>query len=85
MLHQLTEMAVRGLVSFSLLLDELSFWVDSKYPGVRNTNLLIGVSIIGPVAECCVERLSVGVEQVPDVTETGNFKHLRLLLNHLSV
>lgn len=85
MLHQLTQVAVRGLVAFSLLLDELSFWVHSKYFGFWHSNLLIGISIISPVAKGRVERLPLWVEQVSDVTETGNFKHLWLLLNHLSV
>lgn len=85
MLHQLTQVAVRGLVAFSLLLDELSFWVDSKYFGFRYSNLLISISIISPVAEGRVERLPLWVEQVSDVTKTSNFKYLWLLLNHLSV
>lgn len=39
---------------------------------------------VGPVAEGGVEGLSLWVEEFPDVTETGNFKDLRLLLNNLS-
>ena len=41
-------------------------------------------SYVRPVAEGGVEGLPLRVEQVPDVTQTGDFKHLRLLLNHLS-
>lgn len=37
---------LRRLVAFSLLLDELSFWVDGKYPGFRHSNLLIGICIL---------------------------------------
>lgn len=39
---------------------------------------------VGPVAKGGVEWLSLWVEEFPDVTETGNFKDLRLLLNNLS-
>lgn len=42
------------------------------------------ISYISPVSEGCVEGPSLWVEQVLDVTETGNFKNLRLLLNNLS-
>ena len=37
----------------------------------------------GSVAEGCVERLSVGVEQLLHVGQTLNLKPLRLLLYHL--
>lgn len=39
---------------------------------------------VGPVAKGGVEGLPLWVEEVPDVTQTGNFKNLRLLLNNLS-
>lgn len=42
------------------------------------------IAYIGPVAKGSVEWLSLGVEQVPDVSQTGHLKHLWLLLNHLS-
>lgn len=37
------------------------------------------------VAECCVERLLVGVEEVLDISETLYLELLRLLLYHLPV
>lgn len=42
------------------------------------------IAYIGPVAKGSVEGLPLWVEEVPDVTETGNFKNLRLLLDNLS-
>lgn len=39
---------------------------------------------VSPVAKGRVEGPSLWVEQVPDVTEAGDFKNLRLLLDNLS-
>lgn len=42
------------------------------------------ITYIGPVAKGGIEGLPLWVEEVPDVIETGYFKNLGLLLNHLS-
>lgn len=42
------------------------------------------IAYVGPVAKGSVEGLPLWVEEVPDVTETGDFKNLRLLLDNLS-
>lgn len=42
------------------------------------------ITHISPVAEGGVEGLLLWVEELPDVTETGDFKNLRLLLDNLS-
>lgn len=42
------------------------------------------VAYVGPVAEGGVEGLHPRGEEVPDVTETGDFENLGLLLNNLS-
>lgn len=42
------------------------------------------IAYVGPVAKGGVEGLPLWVEEVPDVTETGDFKNLRLLLDNLS-
>lgn len=47
-------------------------------------HIIIIVAYISPVPERRVEGLSLWVEQVPDVPETSNFKHLWFLLNNLS-
>ena len=39
---------------------------------------------IGSVAKGCIERLPVWIEEVPDVIETSDLKHLWLLLDHFS-
>lgn len=41
------------------------------------------LAYVSPVAEGCVEGPSLWVEQVPNVTEAGDFKNLRLLLDNL--
>lgn len=84
-IHQLTEMRVRGLVSFGLFLYEFSFGVHSEDVSLRNTDLLIRICIVSSVAEGGVEGLSDETEQISDISETGDLKHLRLLLNHLPV
>lgn len=49
----------------------------------RSQEPLCSEAYVSPVTEGSIERLSVWVEQVSDVTETGDLKNLRLLLNHL--
>lgn len=45
---------------------------------------MASAAYVAPIAKGSVEGLSLWVEEVPDVTETGDFKNLRLLLNNLS-
>lgn len=42
-----------------------------------------GHTHVGPVSEGSIEGLSVGQEQLLDVTQAGDFEHLWFLLNHL--
>lgn len=42
-----------------------------------------GHTHVGPVPKGSVEGLFIGQEQLPDVTQAGNFEHLWFLLNHL--
>lgn len=46
-----------------------------------NQEHLAALTHIGPVAKSSIEGLSFWVEQISDVTQTGNFKNLWLLLN----
>lgn len=41
------------------------------------------LAYVSPVAKGCIEGPSLWVEQVSDVTEAGDFKNLRLLLDNL--
>lgn len=85
MLHQLTEPAVRGLVSLGLLLDQLSFWVDREDPTHWNSHLLIGKHVISSIPKGGVEWLLVMLEQVLDICKAFNLEDLRFLLNDLPV
>lgn len=59
---------LRGLVAFSLLLDQLSFGVDSKDPAVRNPNLLVGIGILQDSAVIQLTSASVQTLQYTGVT-----------------
>lgn len=84
-LHQLAQSAIRGLVAFGLLLDQLSFGVYSEDPTHWNSHLLVGKHIISSIPKGGVEWLLVMLEQVLDICKAFNLEDLWFLLDDLPV